>query len=319
MGWISDSILWNIALPVKGYILDGMHSRSEQPHELIDTCAGRCDDHANTLPSEDSQATVCVPEESQTSGQDEQQPPSSQNLTCSVTESTCTATTTTVKRKGPPEIDVQPPVRPRKNVRISEFSCGAEAVPASTPHVKRSKKKEQRQQGTPYLDLRKMTSSKKAANSALEYEALDASGARKIAYVSSYSLRLATVDDSRRRVHAALRLRNCVVLWRALATTLRSYLYLSLWTSCATSPWTMLCASNLDKLTRETDSAASLCRRRLCRVSRNSSLSPRCSILLSLLLKRILHVSYSEHPRSSNIQCWRYCECTDSDLGLVCT
>ena len=34
MGWISDSVLWNIALPVKGYVLDGMQSGGTHPRNL---------------------------------------------------------------------------------------------------------------------------------------------------------------------------------------------------------------------------------------------------------------------------------------------
>lgn len=93
------------------------------------------------------------------------------------------------KRKGSPEADVdrRPSGRPWKTVRISDSSCGAEAVPASTPNARKSKQKVRRAQGTPYLDLCKMktvsSKSKRALDSELEYEALDASGARKIACV----------------------------------------------------------------------------------------------------------------------------------------
>lgn len=100
--------------------------------------------------------------------------------------------TVPTKRKGSPEADTQPPERPRKSVRISDFSCGAEVAPASTPHAKRSKQKEE--QRTPYLDLRKMASSKRATNPDLEYEALDASGARKIAWVFYPLLKGSPID-----------------------------------------------------------------------------------------------------------------------------
>lgn len=152
-----------------------------RPSDLIVSSLGRSENDTNPLPTEDSQATVCAPEDTRTLAQDEQEPSSSQTLACSTVESTCTAMTT--KRKGSPEVDLQLSERPRKTVRISDFSCGAEAAPASTPHAKRTKQEEQRAQKTPYLDLRKMTSSKRATESGLDYEPLDASGARKIACV----------------------------------------------------------------------------------------------------------------------------------------
>ncbi|EPS94338.1 hypothetical protein FOMPIDRAFT_1055155 [Fomitopsis schrenkii] len=184
--WISDSISWNIALPVKSYLLNGCRDNS-----------------AKALSSEDSQATVCVPEDSNSLAQDEQEPPSSQTLAGFPEGSTCTAAAATAtKRKSSPEadVDMQPSGRPRKIVRISDFSCGAEAVPASTPQAKRSKQKARRVQGTPYLDLRKMVSSKRANEPNLDYEALDASGARKIATASAELRRAmeSSGDDSPR-------------------------------------------------------------------------------------------------------------------------
>ncbi|KAI0715950.1 hypothetical protein C8Q72DRAFT_867825 [Fomitopsis betulina] len=171
--WISESISWNIALPVKNYILNG----------------GRgCDE--NALSSEDSQATVCVREDHNSPVQNSQEPPSSQTVVDPTVGTTCTVAMIT-KRKGSPEADVdrRPSGRPWKTVRISDSSCGAEAVPASTPNARKSKQKVRRAQGTPYLDLCKMktvsSKSKRALDSELEYEALDASGARKIADASA--------------------------------------------------------------------------------------------------------------------------------------
>lgn len=148
---------------------------------------------------------------------------------------------------------MQPSGRPRKIVRISDFSCGAEAVPASTPQAKRSKQKARRVQGTPYLDLRKMVSSKRANEPNLDYEALDASGARKIAYVVASFFWIAVVDVGSRSV---LRLRNCAVPWRAQATTVLEPLFVSPWTYYAISLWKMLCGSSLVNFTMARNSDA---------------------------------------------------------------